>query len=473
MQNRRTSIAMVPSPGLSHLVPFVEFGKRLVHLHETFHVTLLIPSLGSPSSAIKSVLESLPSAIDYTILKQVNMEDLPQGIHQENQILLTISHSLPSLHNALSSLSSHNKLVALVADLFSVETLDIAKQFNILHYVYFPTSAMSLTVCLYLPNLDQTISSEFKDLNEPIILPGCIPIRGSDLPDPLPLGRCSDAYKSMVHICSKLKFTDGIIMNSFNYLEKRVIHALQEKEANNKVPVYPVGPNIRSGSISQVNGPECLKWLDFQPQKSVLYVAFGSGGTLSQKQLNELAFGLEMSGHRFLWAVRAPSESPSAAYLSNQESDPLQYLPNGFLERIHNGNRTGQGLVVASWAPQVEVLSHGSTGGFLSHCGWSSTLESVVHGIPIIAWPLFAEQRTNAVMLSEELKVAIRPKMNKNGIVQREEIARVVKCLMEGDEGREMSTRIRELKDAAGLAFSEDGSSTKTLSSLALKWKKL
>ena len=212
---------------------------------------------------------------------------------------------------------------------------------------------------------------------------------------------------------------------------------------------------------------ECLRWLDNNSRGSVLYVSFGSGGTLSCAQQGELALGLEMSGQKFLWVVRRPNdEAPNAAYLSDKSQfDPSEVLPSGFLERTK-----GQGLVVPSWAPQTQILSHGAAGGFLTHCGWNSTLESVVFGVPLITWPLFAEQKTNAMILVEDKKVALRPKANENGLVEREEIAKVVKDLMEGEEGKRLGQRMRDLKDAASRALSKDGSSTVALSELASKW---
>ncbi|TKY68756.1 UDP-glycosyltransferase 72B1 [Spatholobus suberectus] len=202
---------------------------------------------------------------------------------------------------------------------------------------------------------------------------------------------------------------------------------------------------------------------------SVLYAGFGSGGTLSQEQIDELAWGLELSGHKFLWVVRPPSGAADAAYLGARDGvNPLQFLPCGFLERTK-----GQGLVVPLWAPQVQVLGHGSVGGFLSHCGWNSTLESVLQGVPLIAWPLFAEQRMNAVVLCEGLGVGVRPRENENGLVERAEIAEVIKRLMDKEGGGELRRRMRELKEAATNAIKEDGSSTKTLAQVVLKWKSL
>lgn len=213
---------------------------------------------------------------------------------------------------------------------------------------------------------------------------------------------------------------------------------------------------------------ECLKWLDEQPCNSVLYISFGSGGTLSHEQLIELAMGLEMSDQRFLWVIRCPNDRiANATYFNVQtSSNPFDFLPQGFLERTK-----GQGLIIPNWAAQAQILSHGSIGGFLTHCGWNSILESVVHGIPLIAWLLYAEQRMNAIILNEDLKVALRPKTSENGVVGREKIAEVVRGLMEGEEGKGVRSKMRDLKDEAAKVLGENGSSTKALGELASKMR--
>ncbi|KAK7818244.1 hydroquinone glucosyltransferase [Quercus suber] len=184
--------------------------------------------------------------------------------------------------------------------------------------------------------------------------------------------------------------------------------------------------------------------------------------------MKELALGLELSKQKFLWVVRSPNnELAQAAYFSDQtlDNNPLSFLPVGFIERTKE-----QGLVVPSWAPQAQVLSHDSTGGFLSHCGWNSTLESIMQGIPLIAWPLFAEQRMNALLLTEDLKVALRPKANEKNLVDREEIAKVIKSLMVGEDGKKIHSRMKDLKIAAEKALSPNGPSTKALADLASHW---
>ncbi|RDY11535.1 Hydroquinone glucosyltransferase, partial [Mucuna pruriens] len=455
---KTTHIAIVSSPGFSHLIPIVEFTKRLVKLHPNFHVTCIIPSLGSPPESSKAYLKTLPSNIDSIFLPPISKEQLPQGAYVGLLIQLTVTLSLPSIHETLKSLSSKFPLTALVADVFAFQTLEFAKEFNALSYFYVPGSAMVLSLCLHLPKLDEQVSGEYKDLAEPIMLPGCVPLLGVDLPVPTQ-NRSSEAYKHFLERAKTLVIADGIIINTFLEMESGTIRALEELR-NGKIRLYPVGPITQKGSIDEGDEcDKCLRWLDKQPPCSVLYVSFGSGGTLSQHQINELAWGLELSGQRFLWVLRAPSNSANAAYLEAAKEDPLQFLPNGFLERTKE-----KGLVVASWAPQVQILSHNSVGGFLTHGGWNSTLESVQEGVPLITWPLFAEQSMNAVMLANGLKVALRPKFNADGIVEKEEIAELIKCLMmEGEESKGMRERMRSLKESAATALN-DGSSTQTLS---------
>jgi len=158
--------------------------------------------------------------------------------------------------------------------------------------------------------------------------------------------------------------------------------------------------------------------------------------------------------------LHPPSKKDVSADKGN---DALAYLPDGFLERTHN-----LGLVVTQWAPQSDILRHPSTGGFLSHCGWNSSLESILSGVPIIAWPLYAEQKMNATMLAEEVGVAVRPKVAPTkGVVGREEIEMMVRKVMEGQEGKAMRGRVRELKISGEKALTEGGSSFTAVSQLA------
>ena len=133
----------------------------------------------------------------------------------------------------------------------------------------------------------------------------------------------------------------------------------------------------------------CILWLDRQAPNSVLYISFGSFATLEAPQLLELAMGLEASDCSFLWIVRSPNAHGMSA-ASGSPEPVTEFLPLGFEERMK-----GRGMCYSGWAPQTRILKHPAVGGFLSHCGWNSTLETVCTGVPMLAWPITAEQHLN------------------------------------------------------------------------------
>lgn len=142
-----------------------------------------------------------------------------------------------------------------------------------------------------------------------------------------------------------------------------------------------------------------------------MFLCFGSRGLFKAEQLKDIAIGLQNSGDRFLWVVR---------------NAPIEDLPEGFMDRTKD-----KGLVVKSWCPQVVVLSHTSVGGFVSHCGWSSVHEAVRGGVPMLAWPLIAEQRLNRVVMVEEMKLAMVFDELKDGFVSSTELEKRVRELMD------------------------------------------
>ncbi|KAI3693226.1 hypothetical protein L6452_33057 [Arctium lappa] len=456
-------IAILPSPGMGHLIPMAEFAKQLVH-HHHISATIIIPTTGPPPKVQTSILESLPENIHHIFLPPVTeVATLPPGTRPEIQVFFIIQSSLSSLRDALTSLKSKTHLVALVFDMFGHDSIEVAQEFNLFKFLFFPMNAMALSFTFILPNLDKETSCEYKDLPYPVKVPGSVSFRGRDLMAPVQI-RTDEAYKGYLQFSKRLTFLDGILVNSFHELEAETFRVLSTVG-----PIYPIGPLIRSDTNNGSDRHESLKWLDHQPTKSVVLVSFGSGGTLSLDQIHELANGLETSGQRFLWIVRSPNEKASNAsfFTASSQTESLGFLPQGFLTRTKN-----QGLVVTSWGPQIEILSHGATGGFLTHCGWNSVLESVVHGVPMIAWPLYAEQHMNAKVMTESLSLALRAESDDCGIVRKEVIEKVVKELMEGDEGKKISKRLNELKVAAMKALSDGGSSMESLSKFAVQLMK-
>ncbi|KAJ0770164.1 putative hydroquinone glucosyltransferase [Helianthus annuus] len=463
-------IAIFPSPGMGHLIPLTELAHRLL-LHRRLFITFIIPTAaGSPVKPQNDILNSMPENISSIFLPSVDLSDIPEDAALETRIILTLTRSLPALRQTLTELTGESirkRPSALVVDLFGPPSFEIAKEFNIPAYLFCTVSAMSLVSIFHIPIFDQTYDCEYRDLPEPVRLPGCVPVHGANMPEPLQ-DKKNDAYVGVVESSKMFSLAKGVLVNSFLELEPGPFKAMEEGDWC-KPKIYRVGPLIRSGSENQTGeGFECLKWLDEHPVGSVLFVSFGSGGTLSQQQLDELAFGLEQSGQRFIWVVKSPhghGKSHTSYFSVESHLDPFGFLPEGFLGRVE-----GRGLVVSSWAPQVEILSHGSTCGFLTHCGWNSILESVVCGVPMIAWPLYAEQKMNAVLLTNGLGVAHRVEVDENGVVGRDEIDKCVRSLIEGEDGRKTRLKISELKALAANALSPDGSSTSSLLDVAQIW---
>jgi UDP:flavonoid glycosyltransferase YjiC (YdhE family) len=171
-----------------------------------------------------------------------------------------------------------------------------------------------------------------------------------------------------------------------------------------------------------------------------------------------------MSGQRFLWVVRRSPGGEEDGLKPDDGHDAL--LPEGFLERTK-----GKGLVVEAWAPQRKVLAHGAVGGFVTHCGWNSVLEAIMGGVPMLAWPMYAEQRMNKVFLVEDLRLAVALEGYDKEIVKDEEVAAKVKWLMESDGGRELRERTRAAMRKAMEALSDSGESSTALLELVRQWK--
>nr|TKW32381.1 hypothetical protein SEVIR_2G165432v2 [Setaria viridis] len=273
----------------------------------------------------------------------------------------------------------------------------------------------------------------------------------------------------MVDVWRRIADMNGVVVNTFESLEPRAVEALRHLRCGvgpGKAlpPVYCVGPIVGDGADSaadqetQERRDGCLAWLDAQPERSVVYLCFGSRGTLPASQLREIAAGLERSGHRFLWVVRTPAGTDDPKKLLEQRPEPdlEALLPAGFLERTR-----GRGLVVASWAPQAAVLRHPSAGAFLTHCGWNSVLEAVAAGVPMLCWPLYSEQMLNKVLMTDEggMGVAVEMEGYAAGFVGAKEVERKVRLVMESEEGRELRKRVAARKEEAEAALREGGSS--------------
>jgi hydroquinone glucosyltransferase len=462
-------VVLFASPGAGHLIPLVELARRLDANHG-FAVTIVtITGLSDPATNA-AVLSTLPPSVTTTAFPAVALDDLPADLGFGAVMFELVRRSLPRLRDLI--VTGGGPAAALVCDFFGTSALPLAAELGVPGYVFLPNSFAMVSIMRHVAELHVDADpGEYRDIPDPLPFPGGPMLRHADIPDGFP-DRTDPVYAYVVEEARRYGRADGFLINSFEELEPAMAESFR-RDAEDGVfpPVYPFGPFVRSSSEEEADESACLEWLDRQPAGSVAYVSFGTGGALSVEQTAEIAAGLEASGHRFLWVVRMPSLDGNPCALGRirgEEDDPLAWLPEGFLERTR-----GQGLAVAAWAPQVRVLSHPATAAFLSHCGWNSTLETLAAGVPIVAWPLYAEQKMNAAILTEVTGVALRPTAasDEGVLVTREEVVAVVRELLEGEKGRAVRGRAREMQEAAVRAWSSEGSSRRALEEVAAKWK--
>ncbi|XP_058787304.1 linamarin synthase 2-like [Vicia villosa] len=249
--------------------------------------------------------------------------------------------------------------------------------------------------------------------------------------------------------------SSAIIINTFEELEGEALNNLKAKNPN----IYSIGPINTlgrhfpkqdngfkaSGSNFWKSDSECIKWLNNWEPCSVLYINYGSITVMTDHHLNEFAWGIANSKLPFLWIMRPD--------IVMGESTTL---PQEFLDEVKDRG------YITSWCFQDQVLAHPSVGGFLTHCGWNSTLEAITYGVPTICWPFFAEQQTNCRYLCNIWKIG----MEINHDVKREEITNLVIELMEGQKGKEMRQKSLEWKKKTRIATDFGGSSYKNFHKL-------
>jgi len=240
-----------------------------------------------------------------------------------------------------------------------------------------------------------------------------------------------------------------IIINTFEELEGEALDSLRARNPNiySIGPLHMLGRNFpekehgfkASGSSLWKSDSECTKWLNQWKPCSILYINYGSITVMTNSDLKEFAWGIANSKLPFLWIMR-----PDVVM-----GEETSTLPQEFLDEVKNRG------YITSWCHQDQVLAHPSVGGFLTHCGWNSTLETISSGVPTICWPFFAEQQTNCRYLCNTWRIG----MEINHDVKREEITELMMEMMEGEKGKEMRQNSLEWKKKATDATNLEGSS--------------
>ncbi|KAL0360978.1 UNVERIFIED_CONTAM: 7-deoxyloganetin glucosyltransferase [Sesamum radiatum] len=428
----------IPFPAQGHINPMLKLAK-LLH-HNGFHITFvnteynhqrLLKSRGPdslkglPSFRFETIPDGLPpsDAADAT-------QDIPSLCQSTTTTCLAPFRDLLAKLNDTGS-SDVPPVSCIVSDGVMSFTVEAAEELGIPEILFWTTSACGFFAYTQYEKLIEKGYSPLGDASfltngylDTIIdeIPSMKGIRLRDIPSFIRTTNPNDfMLKFVLDETRRARRALAIVLNTFEDLERDVDDKALEQ----------LGSNLWKDE------PECLEWLDTKEPNSVVYVNFGSITVMTSDQLVEFAWGLANSNLPFLWIIRPDLVSGDNAV-----------LPSEFLEATK-----GRGLL-ANWCPQERVLRHPSVGGFLTHSGWNSTLESICGGVPMICWPFFAEQQTNCWYCCTKWNIGMEIDSN----VKRDEVEILVRKLMIGEECQEMKRRAMEWKKLARVSAQSSSS---------------
>ncbi|XP_020222645.1 7-deoxyloganetin glucosyltransferase [Cajanus cajan] len=444
----------IPYPAQGHINPMLKLAK-LLHLRG-FHITFVNTEYNH-----KRLLKARgPHSLDG--LSSFRFETIPDGLPESDvdatQDIASLCDSTrttcsPHFKNLLRKINAYSDappVSCILSDGVMSFTLDAAQELGVPEVLFWTTSACGFMCYVQYQQLVQKGLTPLKDSSyltngylETTIdwIPGIKEIRLRDIPS---FVRTTDSDDLMIDFilgeCRRAQRASAILLNTFDDLEHDVLEGL----SSILPPVYSIGPLnllVKDADDKELNAIgsnlwkeefECVEWLDTKEPNSVVYVNFGSITVMTSEQLIEFAWGLANSNKTFLWVIRPDLVAGENAV-----------VPQEFVEQTKNRG------MLSSWCPQEQVLAHPAIGGFLTHSGWNSTLESVCGGVPMICWPFFAEQQTNCRFSCNEWGIGLEIED-----VKRDKIESLVRELMDGEKGKEMKDKALQWKELAKAAAS-------------------
>lgn len=467
LANRKPHAVLIPAPFQGHINPLLKLAK-LLHLRG-FHITFVNTEYNHKRLLKSRGANALDGFTDFSF------ETIPDGLTplegdgDVTQDVPSLCQSIRKkflkpyceLITRLNHSANVPPVTCFVSDSLMSFTIQAAEEFALPNVILFPASACLLLSILHLRSFVEKGFTPLKDesyLTNGYLetkvdwIPGLKNFRLKDIVDYIRTTDPNDIMLDFViDMADKVHKNSTIILNTFNELESDVINALSSMFPS----LYPIGPLPsllnQTPQIHQLDSLgsnlwkediECLEWLESKEPGSVLYVNFGSATVMTEEKLLEFAWGLANCNKPFLWIIRPDLVIGGSVILSSE-----------FLNEISD-----RGLIV-SWCPQEQVLNHPSIGGFLTHCGWNSTTESICAGVPMLCWPFFADQPTNCRYICNSWEIGIEIDTN----VKREEVANLINVLMSGDKGKKMRQKAMELKKKAEETTSPGGCSLMNL----------
>ncbi|KVH89313.1 UDP-glycosyltransferase 73D1-like [Cynara cardunculus var. scolymus] len=468
---KKPHFVLVPLLAQGHMIPMIDMARLLAK--QGVVVSLVTTPLNASRSASNIKQDQTNGLLINLVVIPFPWQEVGLPSRCENldslpsrDLIHKFYHALDLMQNPLEEYLEKQKLPpsCIISDRYMYWTSETAQKFNIPRIVFHGTGAFALlcshNVKLHNAHVSVASNSEVFEIPE---MPLRVDVSRMQLPSAVIASGNLDDIRARVEKAESSAY--GVVMNTFDDLERSCIDAYQEKI---KKKVWCIGPvsmcnketldKFTRGNNSSINEKQCIEWLDSMKPKSVLYVCLGSQCRLIPSQLFELGLALEASNHPFIWVIN--------------RRERFKELEKWLVDENFEERNKRKGLLIIGWAPQVLILSHPSIKGFLTHCGWNSVIEGICSGVPMITWPMFSEQFLNEILIVKILKIGISVGVRvqvrwgeeeKVGVVIRKhEIKKSIKRLMDErideEEEEEIRKRAQEVGGLARKAIGEGGS---------------
>ncbi|XP_058200922.1 crocetin glucosyltransferase, chloroplastic-like [Rhododendron vialii] len=451
---------LVSYPAQGHINPSLQFAKHLVQ--RGMQVTFVTSVSAQRRISTNSI--EIPDGLKFAPYSDVHDGGRKSGDDQSNFFSETRGNSSERLRDIIATSAEEGCPVScLVYSFLFPWAAKVACDCRVPSSLLWIQPAAVLGIYYYYFNgYKEAIAESSDDPSWSVELPGLPPLHARDLPTFMVSSTSDRAsnfilliFKELIEALDDSETTPTILVNTFNTLEPE---ALKVIEKYNLIAIGPLIPSAFLGGRDPLENSfrgdlfqktkDYTEWLNSKPESSVIYVSFGSIVNVQKEQMEEVARGLLETGCPFLWVIRTKENGEE-----EKEEDRLSCMEE--LEQ--------QGKIVP-WCSQLEVLSHPSLGCFVTHCGWNSTLESLASGVPVVAFPHWSDQGTNARMMADVWRIGVRVTKNEEGIVTSGEVKRCIEIVMGGEEiGEEMRRNAKKWKDSAIKAVKEGGSSSENL----------
>ncbi|KAM3321384.1 zeatin O-glucosyltransferase-like [Capsicum chacoense] len=444
-------VAMVPFPEYSHVNQLFVLARFIASHDVPVHFLCLADWNRDLKLRVQGGLEVSNIHFDDLSIPSSPKENDDAGRDGMPPILILLKKLMEPFRKTCLELSTNAKRLVVIHDSIMRElTRDVHAFLNIKSYIFHTGSAFSK-----YSGLHQVIPDIVDDAHDKLV---------EKIHYEFPsLESCSGPYaEAFVREEHEWQLNSGEIVNTSREVEGKYVDLLAQTKGNKQW--WAIGPLhmllLESQDFSNRTRHECLEFLDKQDVNSVIFVSFGTTTTFSQEQVNEIALGLERSNHKFIWVLQEAYKKTETEKI--EERDGKIELPKRFEERAE-----GRGMVVRNWVPQLEILGHSSTGGFLSHCGWNSCIESISMGVPLATWPIHYDQPFNAIIMTNLLKIgtSVRSWAHRKELVTASTIEKTVNTLMGTIEGKEMRQRAVELRHKIKRSVSHGGPAHKEMES--------